>query len=50
MKPRQPPRVPDDIFLALRHECALRRAIHQTRQQLRRWRVRFGKTNGDKNL
>ena len=30
---------PDDLFLAMRQWSALRRAIYQTRQQIRRIRV-----------
>lgn len=31
--------IPDDLFAALRQWLALRRAIYQTRQQVRRLRV-----------
>jgi hypothetical protein len=31
---------PHDLFLALRRYSCRLRAIHQTRQQIRRWRVR----------
>ncbi len=37
---------PHDLFLALRRYSCRLRAIHQTRQQIRRWRVRWKGDDG----